>query len=268
MAQRRRSMRQQQIDRRVELEIKRGIESNSYITRIRDIQGTTIKLIAPRSGPRPIEIKAGTPLTIHEKTLGVPASSYKVWAGPDTANPERPHQYQEQPEEEGEEGDWILLVQQDDDMPIQRRELFRANVRIPVILKLADSNKRYGNEDEPLRSINLSGSGMLLAVDLDDKSEIPRGMRVILSFQLPDFPHELPTMKGTVVRVYKYGESLKGHAVGIEFDEFEELGMSKKERDEEQERAQNERDQQAIIRYAMRENIKSQADLLAAQEET
>lgn len=261
MARRRRVV-ADQIDRAIELEIRRGIESETQISRIKDIEGTTIKVLSPMSGQRPREIRAGAPLIIHEETKGAEPRSYEVAAGPDPNNPEQPHQYYDEEEEQ-----WILVVQQPDDLPIKRRSLVRAKVTSPVVLKLVDDNgkvyKEYGEKANTL-SIDLSGSGMLLSVDIDDINEIPRGTKVILEFQLPDYPYTLPPIKGSVVRIFKRGESRRTHAVGIEFDEFEEIDLTAR-RDEEEERVQNETDQQAIIRYVLKKQIEDQADLFAEE---
>jgi len=267
MARRRRII-VEEINRSVELEIRRGVDNvETYHVRIRDIEETTIKMHSPMvGGQRPREIKVGTPLIINEETRGAEPRSYTVAAGPDLNHPEQPHQYFDEKEEQ-----WMLIAQQPDDQPIKRRELVRAKMNFPLTMKVS-GGREYG-EKENVLSVNLSGSGILLLVDLEDISELPRNTKVILNFRDFEAPlNQLPLIKGNVVRIYKHGDSLRRYAVGIKFDDFEELDatrrMSRKiEGAPEKERVQNEDDQQRIIQYVLKKQIENQA-LEWAQEES
>jgi len=264
MAQRRRL---DEIDRKIELEIRRGVDDvKSYRSKIRDIKGTNITVISPMlNAQRPRTLEVGDPLILKEDTRGAVPHSYRVSVGLDMDNPDKLHQYKDPDSDE-----WMLILEQSEDLPVRRRELVRARMTFPLMITLADSGREYGEKAE-VKSIDLSGSGIHVLLNLDDISEIPRNTKVILSFrEAVETPlMSLPPIKGTVVRAYKYGEALRLYALGIKFDPFEKIDRTSRrgrKQNQERQRVPSDKDQSIMMRYVLKKQIENQA--LRRDEET
>jgi len=211
-------------------------ERNQYSIKIIGIDpnGTSVKILSPIDGDKPMPIKKGTRLVIHEQLKGDEARSYFVVAGPDPNNPKQPYQYFDD-----DIGRWVLIVQQADDRPIGARSAVRVDVVFDVTLTVVESNRKY-----KASSKNLSATGILLSVGSD--FIIPRGSEVVLDFQLPYSSYKLPPITGKVTRLENYD-------LGIEFDNFKSVNQPFSESAKgKKKRVQTKIDQDEIIRFVLR----------------
>lgn len=132
------------------------------------------------------------------------------------------------------------------DEPPEFRSAVRGELTCDVALTLVKNGKTY-----KAKSKDVSANGIRLSVDLD--TEISEDSKVVLDFQLPDSSHELPSIKGRIVRIIESEEkeqNIKFYDVGIQFDKFQPVDSE--EDVDRKDRAQNEADQNAIIRYLLR----------------
>ena len=174
------------MNRRATLQLRAGFQHKEYIIRIRYIGDETIEVLSPMEKSKPIPIPYGRQVIIQEEPVGGTQNSHTSFVL---------DQYWDESEDE-----WILVLAQPPDSPLVPHQLFREEIELPFNVTIP------GDPEQSFEaiSINLSGSGVLLTMDLQDRSLFQQGDSVGLQFALHIDDVNVPfTFTGKVVRLWE-----------------------------------------------------------------
>ena len=219
------------MNRSATFQLRAGFQRTGYPTHIRYIDDDIIKALSPLENGKPLTVPCGEQVIIQEVSIGSP---------PESSTTSALEQYWDELEEE-----WILILPQPFDRPLAYRQLFREDIELPFTIKgLVDPEQPF----EAI-SINLSGSGVLLALDLHDRRLFQAGETVALQFELHAQNVGGPfTFKGKVVR--RWETQVLGQQklmLGIAFNE----------------QSMAEADQQLVLEYLVKAQVAHYADFAA-----
>jgi c-di-GMP-binding flagellar brake protein YcgR len=211
------------ISRSVTLRLRVGLKYETVESEIIEIQEDgKVVLISPMSGSRPRPVRAGSKIQIFQEIVGGKDLETEVTAVEQTFNAEL-EQWTVVTEQVGFETEWI----------IRSREFVRERCNFPVQLAFRDQA-----EDGPFydcKTEDLSGSGMRVLVELEDRSLFSVGEELAIILDIPDIlgdsgeqiveGHLLPAFPGTIVR--RFVLDTRGGAgvqciLGIGFDTWSE----------------------------------------------
>ena len=211
------------ISRKVTLRLRVGLKYETVDSEIIEIQEDgKIVLISPMSGSRPRPVRSGSKIQIFQEILGGKDIETEVTAVEQSFDSD-----QEQ---------WVVITEQvgfESEWAVRSREFVRERCNFPVQLAFRDQA-----EDGPFydcKTEDLSGSGMRVMVELEERSLFAVGEELAGSLEVPDIlgdsgeqiveGHLLPAFPATIIR--RYVLDTRGGAgvqciLGIGFDTWSE----------------------------------------------
>jgi hypothetical protein len=182
------------INRRIKVNIE-GVPE--YESRIRYLDSSIAKIIPPvDEDGNSMDINKGTEVVITELTNSGENRTYRTIAQfiePDPVT-----------------GFDMLVVAQDMENPIPMRNFARVLVDIPVKIRT-----EYGRQNYEGTALNISGSGMLISLGLENEGEIPKGAEVMLEFKLPE--KEEFAIPAQIVRIFRMRPESNIFGIGVSF---------------------------------------------------
>ena len=184
------------------IKINRRIKVNTegipeYESRIRYLDSTIAKIIPPiDENGNTTDIKKGTEVMITELTNSGENRTYRTVA-----------QFIEPDPVTGYD---MLVVALDEENPIPMRNFARVLVDIPVGIQTD-----YGRQNYEGTALNISGSGILISLELEGEGEIPKGARVKLDFKLPNKGKF--TIPANVIRIFRMRPESNVFGLGVNF---------------------------------------------------
>ena len=211
------------ISRKVTLRLRVGLKYETVDSEIIEIQEDgKIVLISPMSGSRPRPVRSGSKIQIFQEILGGKDIETEVTAVEQSFDSD-----QEQ---------WVVVTEQvgfESEWAGRSREFVRERCNFPVQLAFRDQA-----EDGPFydcKTEDLSGSGMRVMVELEERSLFAVGEELAVILDVPDIlgdsgeqiveGHLLPAFPATIIR--RYVLDTRGGAgvqciLGIGFDTWSE----------------------------------------------
>ena len=211
------------ISRKVTLRLRVGLKYETVDSEIIEIQEDgKIVLISPMSGSRPRPVRSGSKIQIFQEILGGKDIETEVTAVEQSFDSD-----QEQ---------WVVITEQvgfESEWAVRSREFVRERCNFPVQLAF-----REQAEDGPFydcKTEDLSGSGMRVMVELEERSLFAVGEELAVILDVPDIlgdsgeqiveGHLLPAFPATIIR--RYVLDTRGSAgvqciLGIGFDTWSE----------------------------------------------
>ena len=211
------------ISRKVTLRLRVGLKYETVDSEIIEIQEDgKIVLISPMSGSRPRPVRSGSKIQIFQEILGGKDIETEVTAVEQSFDSD-----QEQ---------WVVVTEQvgfESEWAIRSREFVRERCNFPVQLAFRDQA-----EDGPFydcKTEDLSGSGMRVMVELEERSLFAVGEELAVILDVPDIladsgeqiveGHLLPAFPAPIIR--RYVLDTRGGAgvqciLGIGFDTWSE----------------------------------------------
>ena len=211
------------ISRKVTLRLRVGLNYETVDSEIIEIQEDgKIVLISPMSGSRPRPVRSGSKIQIFQEILGGKDIETEVTAVEQSFDSD-----QEQ---------WVVVTEQvgfESEWAIRSREFVRERCNFSVQLAFRDQA-----EDGPFydcKTEDLSGSGMRVMVELEERSLFAVGEELAVILDVPDIlgdsgeqiveGHLLPAFPATIIR--RYVLDTRGGAgvqciLGIGFDTWSE----------------------------------------------
>jgi len=178
------------VNQSIEVEIRKGVYSGTYTSKIEEINEDNIKILTPFKKGEIIPVHIGTNLNI-------------FFTGKDAA-----YTFHSQVIDRLKENVRLLVITPPEDINrIQRRDFFRLNVKKDA--KYRKVNRQLEPEEEYLETstIDISAGGVRLALE----SELTKGDLIEITIAIPALDEEII---GEIKQIY----SLKnGKAAGIEF---------------------------------------------------
>ena len=211
------------ISRKVTLRLRVGLKYETVDSEIIEIQEDgKIVLISPMSGSRPRPVRSGSKIQIFQEILGGKDIETEVTAVEQSFDSD-----QEQ---------WVVITEQvgfESEWAVRSREFVRERCNFPVQLAFRDQA-----EDGPFydcKTEDLSGSGMRVMVELEERSLFAVGDELAVILDVPDIlgdsgeqiveGHLLPAFPATIIRRYVLdtrGGSGVQCILGIGFDTWSE----------------------------------------------
>ena len=211
------------ISRKVTLRLRVGLKYETVDSEIIEIQEDgKIVLVSPMSGSRPRPVRAGSKIQIFQEILGGKDIETEVTAVEQSFDSD-----QEQ---------WVVITEQvgfESEWAVRSREFVRERCNFPVQLAFRDQA-----EDGPFydcKTEDLSGSGMRVMVELEERSLFAVGDELAVILDVPDIlgdsgeqiveGHLLPAFPATIIRRYVLdtrGGSGVQCILGIGFDTWSE----------------------------------------------
>ena len=211
------------ISRKVTLRLRVGLKYETVDSEIIEIQEDgKIVLISPMSGSRPRPVRSGSKIQIFQEILGGKDIETEVTAVEQSFDSD-----QEQ---------WVVITEQvgfESEWAVRSREFVRERCNFPVQLAFRDQA-----EDGPFydcKTEDLSGSGMRVMVELEERSLFAVGEELAVILDVPDIlgdsgeqiveGHLLPAFPATIIRRYVLdtrGGSGVQCILGIGFDTWSE----------------------------------------------
>ena len=211
------------ISRKVTLRLRVGLKYETVDSEIIEIQEDgKIVLISPMSGSRPRPVRSGSKIQIFQEILGGKDIETEVTAVEQSFDSDQ-EQCVVVTEQVGFESEWA----------VRSREFVRERCNFPVQLAF-----REQAEDGPFydcKTEDLSGSGMRVMVELEERSLFAVGEELAVILDVPDIlgdsgeqiveGHLLPAFPATIIR--RYVLDTRGSAgvqciLGIGFDTWSE----------------------------------------------
>jgi len=211
------------ISRKVTLRLRVGLKYETVDSEIIEIQEDgKIVLISPMSGSRPRPVRSGSKIQIFQEILGGKDIETEVTAVEQSFDSDQ-EQLVVITEQVGFESEWA----------VRSREFVRERCNFPVQLAFRDQA-----EDGPFydcKTEDLSGSGMRVMVELEERSLFSVGEELAVILDVPDIlgdsgeqiveGHLLPAFPATIIR--RYVLDTRGGAgvqciLGIGFDTWSE----------------------------------------------
>ena len=211
------------ISRKVTLRLRVGLKYETVDSEIIEIQEDgKIVLVSPMSGSRPRPVRPGSKIQIFQEILGGKDIETEV-----TAVEQSFDSNQEQ---------WVVVTEQvgfESEWAVRSREFVRERCNFPVQLAFRDQA-----EDGPFydcKTEDLSGSGMRVMVELEERGLFAVGDELAVILDVPDIlgdsgeqiveGHLLPAFPATIIR--RYVLDSRGGAgvqciIGIGFDTWSE----------------------------------------------
>ena len=211
------------ISRKVTLRLRVGLKYETVDSEIIEIQEDgKIVLISPMSESRPRPVRSGSKIQIFQEILGGKDIETEVTAVEQSFDSD-----QEQ---------WVVITEQvgfESEWAVRSREFVRERCNFPVQLAFRDQA-----EDGPFydcKTEDLSGSGMRVMVELEERSLFAVGDELAVILDVPDIlgdsgeqiveGHLLPAFPATIIRRYVL-DTRAGSGVqcilGIGFDTWSE----------------------------------------------
>lgn len=199
-----------EVNRKIKLKyLDQAGEAKLYDTRIKYIDTDNIEVLAPVE-VSDINSLVDEEVTIDEETIGKSVVTHKtVLKG----------QSEEILEATGER-----LIVLERPVTLQIREFARVDVNFPLTVNIIDSETTdtEGKDMYEALTVNLSASGILFVVGLDEETVIDPGQNVVLSFDIQRKNEEnikLENISAKIVRTYELemGDLKRKHIVAVTF---------------------------------------------------
>ena len=211
------------ISRKVTLRLRVGLKYETVDSEIIEIQEDgKIVLVSPMSGSRPRPVRAGSKIQIFQEILGGKDIETEVTAVEQTFDSDKEQ--------------WVVITEQvgfESEWAVRSREFVRERCNFSVQLAFRDQA-----EDGPFydcKTEDLSGSGMRVMVELEERSLFAVGDELAVILDVPDIlgdsgeqiveGHLLPAFPATIIRRYVLdtrGGSGVQCILGIGFDAWSE----------------------------------------------
>ncbi len=211
------------ISRKVTLRLRVGLKYETVDSEIIEIQEDgKIVLVSPMSGSRPRPVRAGSKIQIFQEILGGKDIETEVTAVEQSFDSDKEQ--------------WVVITEQvgfESEWAVRSREFVRERCNFPVQLAFRDQA-----EDGPFydcKTEDLSGSGMRVMVELEERSLFAVGDELAVILDVPDIlgdsgeqiveGHLLPAFPATIIRRYVLdtrGGSGVQCILGIGFDTWSE----------------------------------------------
>ena len=211
------------ISRKVTLRLRVGLKYETVDSEIIEIQEDgKIVLVSPMSGSRPRPVRAGSKIQIFQEILGGKDIETEVTAVEQTFDSDKEQ--------------WVVITEQvgfESEWAVRSREFVRERCNFSVQLAFRDQA-----EDGPFydcKTEDLSGSGMRVMVELEERSLFAVGDELAVILDVPDIlgdsgeqiveGHLLPAFPATIIRRYVLdtrGGSGVQCILGIGFDTWSE----------------------------------------------
>ena len=211
------------ISRKVTLRLRVGLKYETVDSEIIEIQEDgKIVLVSPMSGSRPRPVRAGSKIQIFQEILGGKDIETEVTAVEQSFDSDKEQ--------------WVVITEQvgfESEWAVRSREFVRERCNFPVQLAFRDQA-----EDGPFydcKTEDLSGSGMRVMVELEERSLFAVGDELAVILDVPDIlgdsgeqiveGHLLPAFPATIIRRYVLdtrGGSGVQCILGIGFDAWSE----------------------------------------------
>ena len=211
------------ISRKVTLRLRVGLKYETVDSEIIEIQEDgKIVLVSPMSGSRPRPVRAGSKIQIFQEILGGKDIETEVTAVEQSFDSDKEQ--------------WVVITEQvgfESEWAVRSREFVRERCNFSVQLAFRDQA-----EDGPFydcKTEDLSGSGMRVMVELEERSLFAVGDELAVILDVPDIlgdsgeqiveGHLLPAFPATIIRRYVLdtrGGSGVQCILGIGFDTWAE----------------------------------------------
>ena len=211
------------ISRKVTLRLRVGLKYETVDSEIIEIQEDgKIVFVSPMSGSRPRPVRAGSKIQIFQEILGGKDIETEVTAVEQTFDSDKEQ--------------WVVITEQvgfESEWAVRSREFVRERCNFSVQLAFRDQA-----EDGPFydcKTEDLSGSGMRVMVELEERSLFAVGDELAVILDVPDIlgdsgeqiveGHLLPAFPATIIRRYVLdtrGGSGVQCILGIGFDTWSE----------------------------------------------
>ncbi len=211
------------ISRKVTLRLRVGLKYETVDSEIIEIQEDgKIVLVSPMSGSRPRPVRAGSKIQIFQEILGGKDIETEVTAVEQSFDSDKEQ--------------WVVITEQvgfESEWAVRSREFVRERCNFSVQLAFRDQA-----EDGPFydcKTEDLSGSGMRVMVELEERSLFAVGDELAVILDVPDIlgdsgeqiveGHLLPAFPATIIRRYVLdtrGGSGVQCILGIGFDAWSE----------------------------------------------
>ena len=211
------------ISRKVTLRLRVGLKYETVDSEIIEIQEDgKIVLVSPMSGSRPRPVRAGSKIQIFQEILGGKDIETEVTAVEQSFDSDKEQ--------------WVVITEQvgfESEWAVRSREFVRERCNFSVQLAFRDQA-----EDGPFydcKTEDLSGSGMRVMVELEERSLFAVGDELAVILDVPDIlgdsgeqiveGHLLPAFPATIIRRYVLdtrGGSGVQCILGIGFDTWSE----------------------------------------------